>query len=215
MVKKRKFGKDTSDDQQPPEKEQLQPRIEIQNLISALEAKETIPMLKSSIHPFLEEEHLVESPSFLSTDSSPSLETKLILESKKSTPHEVNKKYLSTGNLYGDIGVFLTELTDSYAKRYNKWEESTNLVLAVLRNLQITTLDNSQDLITTIGSLQEQINNGLERFRVKRNYVEQYSESNHTEVAQMLKKTLDLLALQIKEFKLKNLLNQLISIYGN
>ena len=58
------------------------------------------------------------------------------------------------------------------------------------------------------------MSDGLERFRVKRDDVETYSETNHTEVALMLKKTLNLLALQIKEFKLKNLLNQLISIYA-
>ena len=90
----------------------------------------------------------------------------------------------------------------------------TNSVLAVLRKLQMITLDNTQQLVSTIGVLQEQISDGLERFRVKRDYVETYSETNHTEVALMLKKTLNLLALQIKEFKLKNLLNQLISIYA-
>ena len=89
----------------------------------------------------------------------------------------------------------------------------TNSVLAVLRKLQMITLDNTQHLVSTIEVLQGQIGDGLERFRVKRDYVETYSDTNHTEVAYMLKKTLDLLALQIKEFKLKNLLNSVIAIY--
>lgn len=219
MAKKRKSSKpkkkDSTESKPAEEKASTQPRAEIQNLIRALETKD-VPMLQSSPPQWTAEDedaNIVDSPSFLDGDTTPTTESKLILETKPPTHIVENKQYTSTGELYGDIGVFLTELTDSYAQRYDSWEESTNSVLAVLRKLQMITLDNTQQLVSTIGDLQEQINDGLERFRVKRDYVETYSDTNHTEVAQMLKKTLDLLALQIKEFKLKTILNQLIAIY--
>ncbi len=219
MAKKRKSSKpnnqDTEEDQNSSESK-TRHKIEIQNLIIALEAKDTVPMLKSSISDLTgqnEDENIVDSPSFLSSDSIPTTETKLILEPKHLPEKSERKKYTSTGELFGDIGVFLTELIDSYAQRYDSWEESTNSVLSVLRKLQSITSDNTQQLISTVETLHDQINEGLEKFRVKRDYVETYSESNHTEVARMLKKTLVLLALQIKEFKVKNMLNQLISIY--
>jgi len=218
MAKKRKSSKPKKQESSEQEENSTaQPRAELQNLIHALETKDSIPMLKSSIPEWTadsEDENIVDSPSFLEGDSSPTAETKLIPETKKSVPHIQRKEYSSTGNLFGDVGVFLTELTDSYAQRYDSWEESTNSVLAVLRKLHMITLDNTQQLVGTIEILQEQIHGGLDRFRVKRDYVETIAESNHTEVAHMLKKTLNLLALQIKEFKLKNILNQLISIYA-
>ena len=219
MAKKRKSSKPKKKDSTEPkpaeEKAKTQPRTEIQNLIQALETKD-VPMLQSSTLQWTAEDedaNIVDSPSFLQGDTTPTTASKLIAESKSPVHKVKHKQYTSTGELYGDIGVFITELTDSYAQRYDSWEESTNSILAVLRKLQMITLDNSQQLVSTIGDLQEQINHGLDRFRVKRDYVETYSETNHTEVAQMLKKTLDLLALQIKEFKLKSLLNQLITIY--
>jgi hypothetical protein len=216
MAKKRK-SKTSEFDALEAEKPTSLPRAEIQNLIHALETKDSIPMLKSTILEWTsesEDENIVGSPSFLEDNSTLTTETKSIHETKKTTTHMQRNEYSSTGKLFGDIGVFLTELTDSYSQRYDSWEESTNSVLAILRKLHIITLENSQQLVSTIETFQEQINSGLDKFRVKREYVETISESNHTEVAHMLKKTLNLLALQIKEFKLKNILNQLISIYA-
>jgi hypothetical protein len=218
MPKKRKLSKqkkqDSSEEQSNPDKSNLQPRTEIQYLIHALEANDTVPKLPSEEELSNEDQNIVVSPSFIKGETPPTVETKLLPEPKHKSARKENKEYNSTGNIFGDVGVFLTELTDSYAKRYDSWEESTNSILAVLRKLEAITLDNSQQLISTIGRLEAQINEGLEKFKVKRDYVEMYSESNHTEVAQMLKKTLDLLRLQIKEFRVKNLLNQLITIYA-
>ena len=57
------------------------------------------------------------------------------------------------------------------------------------------------------------IKKGLDRFKVKRDAVEKYSDANYADVAAMLKKTLDLLSLQLKEFKIKSLLNQVLEVY--
>ncbi len=130
MAKKRKSIKPNqteSDALQPAEeKESSQPRTEIQNLISALETKD-VPMLKSSLPQWTadgEDDNIVDSPSFLAVDPTPTTESKLIPESKPLVHKVENKQYSSTGELYGDIGVFMTELTDSYAQRYDSWEES-------------------------------------------------------------------------------------------
>lgn len=128
-------------------------------------------------------------------------------------PVKPKKIYEPTGNLWGDVGVFMEELVDSYAERYDIWEESTNQVLSVLRDLQMVNEENSEILVETIGNVHEKLRKGLRKFKQKRDYVEKISNSNYQETARTLKRTLDLLSLQLKEIKLKNLLNQLYEIY--
>lgn len=114
-------------------------------------------------------------------------------------------------SIFDDIGTFLEELLlDSYVKRYEYWEDSTNSMLAVLRTIQMTNRKNSEFLAETIEKFRERISIGLDRFKIKRDYVEKFSETNSAEISDMLKKTLNLLALQLKEFKIKNQLNQII-----
>ena len=128
MAKKRKSKdqkkQDASDIQPEIDESTPQPRAEIQNLIQALEVKDIVPRLKSeeseSVNP-----NIVESPSFLEGDATHTVETKLIAESKHKIATKESKEYVCTGNLFGDIGVFLTELTNSYGRRYDSWEEST------------------------------------------------------------------------------------------
>lgn len=129
-------------------------------------------------------------------------------------PAEKVKIYEPTGELWGDVSVFMEELIDSYAERYDIWEESTNQVLDVLRHLQMINQENSEILIETIEKVHKKIELGLQKFKQKRDYIEKMSDSNYQRVARMLKKTLDLLSLQLKEIKLKNLLNQLYEIYA-
>jgi len=129
-------------------------------------------------------------------------------DKKKGTliEEEIEKK-----TIFNDIGSFLEELLlDSYVKRYDYWEDSTNSMLAVLRNTQMANRKNSEILVEIIEKFQERISKGLERFKIKRDYVEKFSETNSAEIAEMLKRTLNLLALQLKEFKIKNQLDQII-----
>jgi phosphoribosylformimino-5-aminoimidazole carboxamide ribonucleotide (ProFAR) isomerase len=74
----------------------------------------------------------------------------------------------------------------------------------------MTNRKNSEFLAETIEKFRERISIGLDRFKIKRDYVEKFSETNSAEISDMLKKTLNLLALQLKEFKIKNQLNQII-----
>lgn len=114
-------------------------------------------------------------------------------------------------SIFDDIGSFLEELLlDSYVKRYEYWEDSTNSMLSVLRTIQMANRKNSEFLAETIEKFRERISIGLDRFKIKRDYVEKFSETNSAEISDMLKKTLNLLALQLKEFKIKNQLNQII-----
>ncbi len=119
MAKKRKSSKskkqDPNDTQEKPERNSGQPKTEIHNLIAALETKDNVPMLKSSISAWTnegEDENIVDSPSFLDGDTTPTTETKLIVEAKKPVPRVEHKNYVGTGGLFGDVGVFLTELTE-------------------------------------------------------------------------------------------------------
>src|SRR4030042_3367205 len=41
-----------------------------------------------------------------------------------------------TGELYHDLGVFLGELQESFADRYQMWEDSINAVLLIMRKMQ-------------------------------------------------------------------------------
>jgi hypothetical protein len=120
----------------------------------------------------------------------------------------------STGNIFSDIGIFMQELTQSFNQRYDMWENSTNLILSVLRKMQMINQENAEVLVVTLEELHEKTKHGLERFKIKRDAMEVYSDTNYGEVCVMLKKTLDLLALQLKEFKLKMLVNQITEIYS-
>jgi hypothetical protein len=80
MAKKRK-SKTSEFDALEAEKPTSLPRAEIQNLIHALETKDSIPMLKSTILEWTsesEDENIVGSPSFLEDNSTLTTETKSI-----------------------------------------------------------------------------------------------------------------------------------------
>lgn len=121
--------------------------------------------------------------------------------------------YMPTGSLWGDTSVFFMELFDSYAERYDLWEESINQILTILRKMQLLNQQNSEILIQSIEKMHEKIKEGLDRFKLKRDYIEKISDVDLKSVTSMLKKTLDLLSLQLKEIKLKSLLNQVFSVY--
>lgn len=122
--------------------------------------------------------------------------------------------YITTGNLFGDIGVFLTELTDSYKERYDLWEESTNNILDTLKTLEKNDKQNSDILNDSLQKFDEKILKGLDRFKIKRDFSAKYTDADFNEVNRTLKKTLLLLSLQLKEIKLKDLINEITEIYS-
>lgn len=125
----------------------------------------------------------------------------------------ISNKYQPTGNLWGDTSVFFMELFDSYSERYDLWEESINQILIILRKMQQLNQQNSEILIQSIEKLHDKIKEGLDKFKLKRDYIEKISEVDLKSVTSMLKKTLDLLSLQLKEIKLKSLLDQVFTVY--
>jgi hypothetical protein len=130
-------------------------------------------------------------------------------------PSGIVGDYKPTGSLWGDMSVFFMELIDSYAGRYDLWEESINQILTILRKIQLLNQQNSEILIQSIEKCHEKIKVGLNRFKLKRDHIEKLSETDLQTVTKMLKKTLDLLSLQLKEIKLKSLLDQVFSVYTN
>jgi hypothetical protein len=128
-------------------------------------------------------------------------------------PSGIVGDYTPIGTLWGNTSVFFMELIDSYAERYDIWEESINQILSILRKMQLLNQQNSEILIKSIEKCHEKIKEGLERFKIKRDYIEKISDTDLKSVTKMLKKTLDLLSLQLKEIKLRSLLDQVFSVY--
>lgn len=109
----------------------------------------------------------------------------------------------STGNLWGDLGVFLTELSDSYADRYQLWENSINTVLSILRKMQQVTNTNAEIMIDAIEQQHDEIKTGLNHFVTLRDAIERQTDQDLNEVTKNLRRVLGILSLQIKEYQLK------------
>ncbi|MHA1819726.1 MAG: hypothetical protein ACTSU2_06845 [Promethearchaeota archaeon] len=120
----------------------------------------------------------------------------------------------SEDSIYREIYIFLKDLVDSYRERYDLWEESTNSILSILKQLNNINEKNSEILNNELELAHKKLKEGILRFKTKREYIEKYSDVDYSETLKALKKTLELLALQLKEAKLKNLLYQLIKIYS-
>ncbi|MHA1728653.1 MAG: hypothetical protein ACTSWY_07955 [Promethearchaeota archaeon] len=143
-----------------------------------------------------------------------------ILDNNTSNTENVDKKDIqidspiekdkSESSFFGDVGIFLEELTNSYEERYNYWEDSTNHILSVMRKILIVNRQNSNLFNKTLESHHKKIIAGIQRFKTKRDYIEAISDTKFIEVTKILNKTLSLLALQLKEFKIKNELNKLL-----
>ncbi len=173
--------------------------LELESKTDEKTEKKTKPLeIEAKTEAVIEQEHLKE------------LKPEEIEEQNKKE-EILNEEKEKKKSIFDDIGSFLEELLlHSYVKRYEYWEDSTNSMLSVLRTIQMANRKNSEFLAETIEKFHERISIGLDRFKIKRDYVEKFSETNSAEISDMLKKTLNLLALQLKEFKIKNQLNQII-----
>jgi len=109
-----------------------------------------------------------------------------------------------TGELYHDLGVFLGELQESFADRYQMWEDSINAVLLIMRKMQATTTENTKLLISSILDFHERLTVGLAKFEMKRNAVEKYSGADLWGTVKQLKRVMGILKLQIQEYELKS-----------
>jgi hypothetical protein len=123
---------------------------------------------------------------------------------------ESMKKPIKTDmNLYENLSEFFNELFKSFDDRYSRWENSTGIILTILRKMRKLTKKNTEQLITSIEKLHQNIEDGLSDFEIKRNEIEKISGNNFINISKNFKKILGLLELQIQEYQLKKSVGEL------
>ncbi len=125
------------------------------------------------------------------------------IEDLSTTPHREEL------NLYENMGGFFDELFSSFNDRYTRWENSTGMILSILRKMRKITKKNTEQLINSIENLLAKTQKGLTDFEIKRNEIEKISNTNYTNISKDFKKILGLLELQIQEYQLKKEVSEL------
>lgn len=145
-----------------------------------------------------------------STVPSPS-EISIVEEDLPPTP-PVEKKISASKkhNIYSKLSVFFEELLTGYNERYERWENSISNILGILRKMRKITKKNTDDLVVSINNLYQKIQADLELFKVKRDEVEKVAEVDIESMSGKFKRVLGLLELQIKEYQLKRVTDDLI-----
>ena len=126
----------------------------------------------------------------------------------KVSPKEAIKP--SEEDIYFKLEVFFEELLKGYNKRYNRWENSISNILAILRKMRKVTKINSENLALSINNLFNKIQTNLDQFKIKRDEIERVSGVNLLTMSSEFKKVLGLLELQIREYQLKKVTDELI-----
>ncbi|MFX1278797.1 MAG: hypothetical protein ACFFA3_05220 [Promethearchaeota archaeon] len=146
-----------------------------------------------------------------STIPSPSENISIIEEDLPPTP-PVEKKISASKkhNIYSKLSVFFEELLKGYNERYERWENSISNILGILRKMRKITKKNTDDLVISINNLYKKIQADLELFKVKRAEVEKVAEVDIESMSGKFKRVLGLLELQIKEYQLKRVTDDLI-----
>ncbi|MFX1377015.1 MAG: hypothetical protein ACFFA0_14515 [Promethearchaeota archaeon] len=113
-------------------------------------------------------------------------------------------------NIYFKLTEFFEELLKGYNQRYERWENSISNILAILRKMRKITKKNTDDLVISINNLYKKIQAELELFKVKRDEVEKIAEVDIESMSGKFKRVLGLLELQIKEYQLKRVTDDLV-----
>ena len=81
-----------------------------------------------------------------------------------------------------------------------------------MRKMRKITKKNTEDLVASINNIFNKIQRELELFKVKRNEVERVAEVDIESMSGEFKRVLGLLELQVKEYQLKRVTDELIHI---
>ncbi|MHA2036914.1 MAG: hypothetical protein ACW972_02320 [Promethearchaeota archaeon] len=147
----------------------------------------------------------------VSTISTPGEEE--IVEPKEDiapTPPTKETPVLKKDNIYLKLTEFFEDLLGGYNARYERWENSISNILAIMRKMRKITKKNTDDLVISIQNLYKKIQAELELFKVKRNEVEKVAEVDIESMSGEFKRVLGLLELQVKEYQLKRVTDELI-----
>jgi hypothetical protein len=162
--------------------------------------------------------------------SEPKVPTKVPAESKATKPPKIQveistvptkgeekevapappEKVVKKENIYLKLTDFFEELLTGYNERYERWENSISNILGILRKMRKITKKNTDDLVVSINNLYKKIKVELELFKIKRNEVEKVAEVDIESMSGEFKRVLGLLELQIKEYQLKRVADELI-----
>ncbi len=112
--------------------------------------------------------------------------------------------------IYSKLEIFFEKFLNGYNERYNQWENSIGNILAILRKMRKVTKKNTEDLVTTIKEFFNKIHVNLDQFKIKRDGIEKVAGVNLLTMSGEFKKVLGMLELQVKEYQLKKLADELI-----
>lgn len=112
--------------------------------------------------------------------------------------------------IYSKLEGFFEAFLNGYNERYSQWENSIGNILAILRKMRKVTKKNTEDLVTTINELFNKIHVNLDQFKIKRDETEKVADVNLLTMSGEFKKVLGMLELQVKEYQLKKLADDLI-----
>jgi len=99
---------------------------------------------------------------------------------------------------------------NGYSVRYTRWENSVSNILSILRKMRKFTKKNTEDLIDSINNQFKKIELNLQDFKIKRDEIEKIAGIDILTMSGEFKKVLGLLELQVKEYQLKRLTDELI-----
>ncbi|MFX1394643.1 MAG: hypothetical protein ACFFAH_13870, partial [Promethearchaeota archaeon] len=116
----------------------------------------------------------------------------------------------SKDNIYQKLQIFIEDFVKGYNERYNRWENSISNILAILRKMRKFTKKNTEDLIHSINNLFDKMKLNLGQFKTKRDDIEKISSVNLETMSGEFKKVLGMLELQVKEYQLKKITDELI-----
>lgn len=128
-------------------------------------------------------------------------------------PPDFLETEIATGELFPDLQIFFKQLGRAFGKRYQYWEGTDSNILMILRKMQQNTQENAVMMVKALEIINEKLRKGLSDFLAKREEVERYAECDYKQVAKNLKKTLELLNFQVREFKLQQMTSELYNIY--
>ena len=126
------------------------------------------------------------------------------------TPPAKETKAVKKVNIYLKLTEFFETLLKGYNDRYERWENSISNILAIMRKMRKITKKNTDDLEVSIQNLYKKIQTELELFKVKRDEVERVAEVDIESMSGKFKRVLGLLELQVKEYQLKRVTDELI-----
>jgi len=182
---------------------QRKPSQKRENVLVASESKERVKP-KTVTRPKIQ----VEASTVPTPGEKEALEVKK--ELAPTPPGKKTQPSLKKDNIYAKLTVFFEDLLKSYNERYERWENSISNILAILRKMRKITKKNTDDLVVSITNQYKKIQAELELFKVKRDEVEKVAEVDIESMSGKFKRVLGLLELQIKEYQLKRVTDDLI-----